>query len=262
MKKIYAPFRWAGSKAKLTNELFSHFKDNKIYVEPFLGSGVVLFRLLQENRYDKYIVNDINVSIITFYKAIQQDVDIVVSNLIKMRDAYNGSIDKQAFYYAARTRFNEDKSNYLLFWLLMKAGFNGLYRENKKGFYNAPSGKKEKITLDTNMIYEISKLIQNVEFYNMDYRDFYLMLETNKDMFVYNDPPYCNSQKFTAEGFDNHKFASFLEDVKCDIAISDIDSESSNTIYQKFTKRFIKEQKRVINILNISKIIEVLYVNY
>ena len=46
MEKITAPFRWAGSKAKLTSELFDIFKESEIYVEPFLGSGVVLFQYL------------------------------------------------------------------------------------------------------------------------------------------------------------------------------------------------------------------------
>ncbi len=38
-KVISAPFRWAGSKKKLLNELLNIFdKEKEIYVEPFLGS--------------------------------------------------------------------------------------------------------------------------------------------------------------------------------------------------------------------------------
>ncbi len=38
-KVISAPFRWAGSKKKLLNELLNIFdKQKEIYVEPFLGS--------------------------------------------------------------------------------------------------------------------------------------------------------------------------------------------------------------------------------
>ncbi len=262
MKKLHAPFRWAGSKAKLTSELFENFKSNDVYVEPFLGSGIILFRLLQENRYKRYIVNDINVSIISFYTRIQKNVDSVVSNLIKMKDAFNASDDKQAFYYNARIKFNEDKANYILFWFLMKAGFNGLYRENKKGFFNGPFGHKEKITLNIDMIYEISELIQNVEFYNKDYQDFYSMLDSSEDMYIYNDPPYCGSQKYTAKGFDNQEFSNYISDLNCNIAISDVDNELSNSIYSQFKKIFIKAQKRVINIRNINVVNEVLYVNY
>lgn len=262
VKRILSPFRWAGSKAKLTSELFDKFKEADIYVEPFLGSGVVLFRLIQENRYKRYIVNDINVSIISFYKAIQKNVDLVIQGLNSMSDSYNKSNDKEALYYRVRTAFNQDKSNFFLFWLLMKAGFNGLYRENKKGHYNAPFGKKEKIKFDEEMILEIHKLIQNVEFYNMDYKDFYNMLNDDGSKFCYNDPPYCNSQKYTAKGFDNYELADFLDTTKDFIAISDVDNEFSREVYGKFEQLFIKEQKRVINIKNITTKSEVLYVNY
>jgi len=127
MSKITAPFRWAGSKEKLTTTLFAEFLSADAYVEPFLGSGIVLFRLLQEKKYSRYIVNDINVSIISLYKAIQSDVQTVISNLEKIRDLYNNEEDKQALFYSSRSQFNTDKSNYTLFWLLQKAGFNGLY---------------------------------------------------------------------------------------------------------------------------------------
>ena len=38
-KVISSPFRWAGSKKKLLNELLNIFdKEKEVYIEPFLGS--------------------------------------------------------------------------------------------------------------------------------------------------------------------------------------------------------------------------------
>ena len=63
-KVISSPFRWAGSKKKLLNEMLNFFDDTKeIYLEPFLGSGIVLINLLEnknEFRFKKFIVNDTN----------------------------------------------------------------------------------------------------------------------------------------------------------------------------------------------------------
>ena len=78
---IKAPFRWAGSNAKITSELFKYFKDSDTYIEPFLGSGVVLFRLIQDRKYKRYIVNDINVAIIEFYKTIKDHPISVITKL-------------------------------------------------------------------------------------------------------------------------------------------------------------------------------------
>ena len=264
MGKITAPFRWAGSKAKLTSELFDIFKESEIYVEPFLGSGVVLFRLLQDNMYEKYIVNDINVSIISFYTQVKNNPLKLIYGLKEMEFLYNKSDKKEEFYYQARQKFNERKENPFYFWLLMKAGFNGLYRENSKGEYNVPFGYKDKIKFDEEQIYQIHDLIQNVEFYCMDYQDFIAMVIEKEygEMFIYNDPPYCNSQKYTKDDFNNEELANYLIDLKCDVAISDVDSNGSNLVYKDFFKVFVKDVKRVINVASIQGVREVLYINY
>ena len=40
---LSSPIRWAGSKKRVLNELLESFSTNKVnYIEPFLGSGVVM----------------------------------------------------------------------------------------------------------------------------------------------------------------------------------------------------------------------------
>ncbi|MDY0210217.1 MAG: DNA adenine methylase [Acholeplasma sp.] len=267
---IKAPFRWAGSKAKITSELFKYFKDSDTYIEPFLGSGVVLFRLIQDRKYKRYIVNDINVAIIEFYRAIKDNPKSVVDLLRFQANYYNNisSIElKKEFYYIYKKSFNEDKYRWGCFWLLMKTGFNGLYRENKKGEYNVPFGYKEKITFDESQIYEIHNLIQNVQFYCMDYRHFINLTiaeiaKMENRVFMYNDPPYCNSQRYTKEDFSNEALATYLKSLNIDVAISDVDNKTSKKIYKDFFKVIVKDTKRVINIASIQQSREVLFINY
>lgn len=263
---ITAPFRWAGSKAKLTSELFLYFKQSKTYIEPFLGSGVVLFRLIQDGKYQRYIVNDINKAIINFYIAVRDNPSRVVAMLIRLCYDYNNLLsmeDKQKYYYQQRDIYNAFKHDWISFWILMKTGFNGLYRENKKGQYNVPFGRKQKINFDEKQIYQISKLIQNVSFYSMDYQEFLMLVIKDADKaFIYNDPPYCNSQKYTATEFDNEGLATYIKSLDMDVAISDVDSKSSNDVYKDFFKVHIKSTKRVINIASVQEVKEVLYINY
>ena len=57
MKKevINSPIRWAGSKKKILNEVLTLFdKESEYYVEPFLGSGVVLINLMNNIKKFKF----------------------------------------------------------------------------------------------------------------------------------------------------------------------------------------------------------------
>lgn len=71
---LSSPIRWAGSK-RVLNELLESFSTNKVnYIEPFLGSGVVMLNVLNNNsilKYKNFYVNDINKSIIDFYKCLK-----------------------------------------------------------------------------------------------------------------------------------------------------------------------------------------------
>ena len=81
MKKevINSPIRWAGSKKKILNEVLTLFdKESEYYVEPFLGSGVVLINLMnniKEFKFKKFYVNDINENIINFYIILRDNVE-------------------------------------------------------------------------------------------------------------------------------------------------------------------------------------------
>ena len=47
---VNSPIRWAGSKKKILNEMLNTFpKNKKNYIEMFLGSGVVLLNVLDNN---------------------------------------------------------------------------------------------------------------------------------------------------------------------------------------------------------------------
>ena len=77
LDKVYgSPLRWAGSKKKLLNEMLVMFdQDKKIYVEPFLGSGIVLINTLIYNLYDEYYVNDVNENIVNFFLDLKSNFD-------------------------------------------------------------------------------------------------------------------------------------------------------------------------------------------
>lgn len=282
-KVLNSPIRWAGSKKKILVEMLNAFKPNREnYIECFLGSGVVLINVLKKNNtlnYKNFYVNDINPHIINFYKLLQNNPHHIIKQIGELVEVYNNydMPKKEEYYYELRMRFNEEKdldNKSILFYFLMKAGFNGVYRENKAGKFNVPFGRKEKIVLNADYLMELSKLIQPVNFYNLDYKTFLnKMKEDGKidNSFMYFDPPYLPddslvSQKqelYTKDIFDHKLFVRTITELKGKyIMISMSDSKQADEIYGKFIKNNMKEILRTINPIKLFSSTEIAFTNY
>ncbi len=199
-KTIVSPIKIQGKKTKLIPNikalLPSDFND-KVYIEPFLGSGEVLLNLKPK----KSIANDINPHIINFYndlktgvinsKIIREYLTVEGEKLLKLGSEY---------WYQKRDEFNANP-NSLDFIFLNRSCFNGILRFNSKGKLNTPFCKKDNrfskalITKIVNQVIEVEKCLQTCEweFYCMDVFEF---LNTKafqiKDAFYYFDPPYID----------------------------------------------------------------------
>jgi len=282
---ISSPIRWAGSKKKILNEMLAFFdKKSKYYVEPFLGSGVVLINLInniKDFEYKKFFVNDINTNIINFYIILRDNFKFVEKNISMFVKEYNELYDisqKEKFYYEIRQKFNEmadeqDKKS-IYFYFLMKSGYNGVYRENRNGKFNVPFGKKDKIKCNIENLKKVSDKLQNVEFYNCDYQEFFKELNKQNvlgDAFVYFDPPYIPEEKvinkkqelYTSKIFEHEKFIKNIENLKINkFLISMSDSKQADLIYGKLNKYVVNDIIRTINPLKTIKSTEIVYSNY
>lgn len=155
------PFvKWAGGKSQLLTEINRRLpNDYNKYIEPFVGGGAVFFSV----EGNKSIINDANKQLINTYVQIRDNTNILIGFLDELEIKFNtllSSEDKEKFFYQSREEFN----HYIvhneggikeagLFIFLNKTCFNGLYRINSKGEFNAPFGKKNIVS-----IYERSNL--------------------------------------------------------------------------------------------------------
>lgn len=283
---ISSPIRWAGSKKILLNEMLEMFdQEKKNYIEPFLGSGIVLLNVLNNNIYNDYYVNDYNKDLIGFYIELQKKPKDLIDRIKKYVIDYNQFDkieDKSEFYYECRLKYNnsmtENKEKVVLFWFLMKTGYNGVYRINSKGKFNVPFGKKTKITLDEIKMLNLSYLIQNVHFYSMDYLEFLSILKKKgllNEAFIYCDPPYVPETKSTEKHviysnimFNHEKFILDIkkiiieEDVSVMISMSE--SRKSREIFnnKNLYKYDINDILRKVNPINKVKSKEIVFTNY
>ena len=284
-KVINSPIRWAGSKKKILNEMLNFFdKTSKIYIEPFLGSGVVLINLInniEEFSFEEIYVNDINSNIINFYQLLKDDYEYAEKQIKKIINKYNSFFDensKEEFFYDIRSKYNKiDKSHKIksiYFYFLMKSGYNGVYRENKKGEFNVPFGRKEKINFDSDSLKFIAEKLEKVKFYNYDYMDFFNMLKKMnvlRDAFIYFDPPYIPEEKvinkkqelYTNKTFEHNEFVDYIKQINTNkLLISMSESKKADKIYKDFQKYKVDEIIRTINPKKTIKSTEILYSNY
>ncbi len=209
LKKIISqnkvrPFiKWAGGKKQLlpliTRILPEDFLyGNMAYIEPFVGSGALLFWVLNNiPNIKEVIINDANPELINGYFIVKTHVVELINLLKKWEKEYhkleNYPLEKEIYYKKKRELFNKKTSDKItqaaLFIFLNRTCFNGLYRVNKKGEFNVPMGKYRypKICDEENLI-NISKTLEKVKILNEDFED--TLNHTKTKSFFYLDPPY------------------------------------------------------------------------
>ena len=202
--KIAKPFlKWAGGKTQLINDIERTLpteitKEKFTYIEPFVGSGAVLFWMLNNfPKLEKAVINDINEDLINTYKTIASNPKELISILEILQNEFHlleGNEDnKKLYYYQKRelynTRDEEQSGQAALFIFLNRTCFNGLYRVNSKNLYNVPMGGYKKPTIcDKENILAVSNALQKVEILNGDFEQ--TLNYANKNSLFYFDPPY------------------------------------------------------------------------
>jgi DNA adenine methylase len=193
--KIYVPpIKIQGKKTKLVPFILKNLpeSDYAVWVEPFMGSGVVGFNAQPK----KAIFADSNPHIINFYNAIKKgEITPLIAKLFLQEEGKKLSEKGQDYFNEVRQRFNKTH-NSLDFLFLNRACFNGMIRFNRKLDFNVPYGHKPErfaqayITKITNQIKEVVYFVENNDwtFVCQDFKTTLSNLPENS--LVYCDPPY------------------------------------------------------------------------
>ena len=278
IEKIAKPFlKWAGGKTQLITEIersLPYEITNKkfTYIEPFVGSGAVLFWMLNNfPKLEKAVINDINADLINTYRIIASRPKELTSILQMLQNEFHNlegkDEEKKEYYYKKRELYNtrkEEKSGQAaLFIFLNRTCFNGLYRVNKSNGYNVPMGSYKKPTIcDDHNILAVSNVLQKVEILCGDYEA--TLKEATLNSFFYFDPPYkplSNTSSFNSYAKDEfndeeqirlRNFCSKLEkhDYKWMLSNSDVKGKDTNDnffdeIYSEFSISRVKARRNI-----------------
>jgi len=198
------PFlKWAGGKTQLIDEIEKVlpkfvYHNEFTYIEPFVGSGAVLFWMLNNfQNLRKAVINDINEDLINTYKTIASKPKELISILENLQNEFHKlegkDEQKKEYYYTKRKLYNkrieEPCGQAALFIFLNRTCFNGLYRVNRKNQFNVPMGSYKQPTIcDKENILAVSKALQKVEILCGDFEQT-LNYADNNTLFYF-DPPY------------------------------------------------------------------------
>ncbi|NDD84379.1 Dam family site-specific DNA-(adenine-N6)-methyltransferase, partial [bacterium] len=163
------PFvKWAGGKSRVVPQILQYFPvDFNRYYEPFLGGGALYFSISPQNG----CLNDKNCVLIEAYLHIRDDLKKLIVDLKKIEKEYHSLLsleEKSEYYYKQRAIFNSLKKQSLhrssLFIFLNKTGYNGMYRENSRGEYNIPFGKrKQPVICDEINLELVSEVLKQID---------------------------------------------------------------------------------------------------
>lgn len=273
------PFlKWAGGKTQLLPQIQMALpanlsgRKNLTYLEPFIGSGAVMFWILQKfTNIKKAIINDINPDLINAYIVIKKQPAQLVSALLNLQEQYSSyaeEADKKQFFLEKREKFNQRDStmieNTSLLIFLNRTCFNGLYRVNNARKFNVPFGRYSNPKIcDTENIQAVSALLQNVTILNGDYQE--TLNHAGKNAFFYFDPPYKPLNKtssfnaYSSEIFNDEqqeRLAHFCSELNAKghqwlLSNSDMKNENEDNhyfdnLYSGFNIKRVKA-KRMIN---------------
>lgn len=189
------PFlKWAGGKGQLIPELSRRLPGGfQRYHEPFVGGGAFFFHLANSRQlYHGAVLSDSNSELILCYQVVRDDVEALIAALqvhaphfrdpdyfrdVRSWDRQDGFDQRDPVEKAARTIF------------LNRTCYNGLYRVNKKGQFNAPFGYyKKPLICDPVNLRVVSATLQNVQICHDDFAG--VQQRASAGDLVYFDPPY------------------------------------------------------------------------
>ncbi len=189
------PFvKWAGGKGQLLPELSRRLPISfQRYHEPFLGGAALFFNLYNTDRLRHgAVLSDYNSELVLCYRIVRDQVEELIDALkqheryrldrsyfmeVRGWDRLPDFVQRSPVQRAARTIF------------LNRTCYNGLYRLNNKGQFNAPFGYyKNPLICDPENMHAASAALQTVDLRVGDFGDLEARVEPGD--LVYFDPPY------------------------------------------------------------------------
>lgn len=260
------PFvKWAGGKRSITDKISVLLPASiETYHEPFVGGGAVFFAF--QHKIQRATLSDINQELILAYLAVRNNTDALIESLEEHARKHH---KEDGYYLKVRnSKPRKDINKASRFLYLNKTCFNGLYRVNKRGYFNVPEGKYSNPKIcDADNLRNVSKVLQKAD---IMIGQFHKTITPKAGDFVYCDPPYDGTfSGYHSDGFtDIHqKLLKATVDTWTEqgvsVMISNSNTEFIKELYEGYRIHTITAQRNIsCNGKTRGQIPEVLITNY
>jgi len=203
MQNILTPLRYPGGKSKALNKITPFLpKSFREYREPFLGGGSLFLNIKQKFPEMICNLNDLNYDLFCFWTTLQNNPNDFISEIIKIK---NNEKNGKILYYKYKNSLNDDTFyRGIRYYILNRISFSGTV---DSGGYSQEAFEKRFTSSKIFQLYEISKLLKNVNITSNDYTE--SIKNADNDVFVYLDPPYLSAVKSKLYGKNGDLHSSF-----------------------------------------------------
>ena len=220
-----------GKKHPIKDIVISKIPDNfDLYVEPFVGSGIIYLNMNLENK--KSVINDLDKDLIEGHKAIKKGITLDENNFTFSSDA-----KVQEDYYKKK---HTNHNNKFIAEIIRTCGtFSG------RGVGKVEPSKIISKSNFKNKIKNAKKqkeYYKNTQIFSTDYKNIIKKFDNSKTFF-YLDPPYEKSDKlYKDDVVDLEAMANLLKNIKGRFLLSINDSPNVRNIFKNFDITMLKVQ--------------------
>jgi DNA adenine methylase len=245
-----SPFlKWVGGKQQLLDAFRPLFPATfKRYFEPFVGGGAVFFDIQPKNAF----LSDANEELINCFTMVRDHLDELLDELKKHHNT-------EEHFYKIR-RLDPSLLSPVVrasrFIYLNRTCYNGLYRVNKQGHFNAPFGRYENpVIRPVEKLRAAHHALQGVDIRASDFRE--ALQKPKAGDFVYLDPPYdplggySDFRRYHRHFFDkkdHEELAALFRELHsrgCLILLSNSETSFIRSLYEGWHLKSVPAQRRI-----------------
>lgn len=221
-------FPWIGGKRLLAKTVISEMPAHRIYIEVFAGAASIFFK---KGPSEVEVINDINMELITFYRAVRNHTEEFYRQLQYML------VSREEFrrFRATPPEVLTDIQKAVRFFYIQKNCFGGKVVNPTFGVSRV---EKPRFNLDTlrDSLETAHKRLSRVLVECLPYEKAVRLYDA-EDALFYLDPPYFNCENFYGKNFSRDDFAvmrDLLADVKGKFIMSINDVPAIREMFKGF----------------------------
>ena len=239
MKSLKTPLRYPGGKSRAITKMSRFLPEMSMYREyrePFLGGGSVALYMTRYHPHLEIWVNDLYEPLANFWQTLQHEGDEITTRLRAFKKAYPTPDRARELFLESKELVNDAGASLVTravsFYIVNKCSFSGLTESSS---FSKQASDSNFSLRGIEKLPEYSEIIQNWVITNLTYER---MVDDEKDIFTYLDPPYEIGDNLYGKRGGLHKYFdhdAFAQECDGHTSHMMISYNSSQLIKDRFT---------------------------